>query len=83
MMQEPIVYSTLGDLRQGTFRISAWCRECNREEWVKIDGLIRRLGEAYPYTTGLALVCSRCRSRNVGVTIHPPAERGPISRGSV
>jgi hypothetical protein len=82
-MREPRVYSTLGDLRRGTFRVSAWCRECNREDWVDLDGLIRRWGEAYAYTTGLALICSRCRSRNVGVTIHPPAERGPISRGSV
>jgi hypothetical protein len=81
-MQEPIVYSTLGDLRRGSFAISAWCRECNREEWVELDGLIRRLGEPYPYTTGLALVCSRCRSRNVGVTIHPPTRGGPVSRSS-
>jgi hypothetical protein len=48
VMQEPVVYSTLGDLRRGEFRISAWCRECSREDWVELDGLVRRLGEAYP-----------------------------------
>jgi Zn finger protein HypA/HybF involved in hydrogenase expression len=80
-MPEPVTIATLGDLHRQRYTITAWCRTCDRNQPVPLDLLIERLGAEYPYTQGLRLTCSRCRSRDVGITIHVPTG-APISRGS-
>jgi hypothetical protein len=72
----PTTLATLADYREHGYRIAAFCSTCVRSGWLDLEVLIARLGAGYTPSDHngeiRGLLCSRCGSREVRTTLHPP-----------
>lgn len=69
---QPIVLSTIADLIEGEMHVTAWCQTCkDGHRPIDLEQIAARLGRSYEYTRGFRLRCTKCGSREVGVSISP------------
>lgn len=70
-----ISITTLQEIRDNRYRLSANCQWCRRTEWLDLDKLIERLGPDYVVAGNdrfrRALSCTRCGRRQAQLTVHP------------
>lgn len=74
-----MVIDTIGKLMDGSYKLGAHCAApgCNHHGWLDLEVLAQRLGRGHgsmhvdlvPY-----LRCSKCGSKNVSLTLHPPTQ---------
>ncbi len=77
MSEYPLVIDTIGKLIDGGYELGAHCAErgCNHFGWLDLEMLAKRLGRDHrSMRADLVphLRCSRCGSKNVSITLHPP-----------
>jgi len=70
-----ISVTTLQEMKDNGYRLSASCNYCGRSEWLKLDKLIERLGQEYVVggNEGFrrSLACTRCGRHQAQLTVHP------------
>lgn len=67
--------NTIGDLIEGSYTLTAWCRRCKYKTELDLDLLRDRLGPGHStLNADLApkLRCSRCGARGPSSTLTPP-----------